>query len=331
MADNNKVMTLDEFLQSKAEEVRNEAYNKSKTRKKGVEIRYDADENSKLLNELIISDHIYDGNRMYSPPRQGEEAFQGFSERDIANYNQAVKETENNCDYGLNCIATATDNYPDGSRTIVNKDFADRYEELGFKEVSMEEALPGDIVQQINENGPYHGMIFNGFDEHGNPTFNYSSGGIEEGHYVVGGQNYSPKYKVYRYIGTPELIEQWTNEYNSSSNNTNVEQKRLGGMKKCRKKKFIGGALNAVGSVASAGINAAAQTKMAQMNVELGKAQIQSQKEMSNRQNASAYLSNMNRFANQDMEGFYDKYKPQFKCGGKVRFKANLGKFKDRN
>ena len=102
-------------------------------------------------------------------------------------------------------------------------------------------------------------------------------------------------------------------------------------MKKCRKKKFIGGALNAVGSVASAGINAAAQTKMAQMNVELGKAQIQAQKEMSNKQNASAYLSNMNRFANQDMEGFYDKYKPQFKCGGKVRFKANLGKFKDRN
>lgn len=331
MADTNKVMTLDEFLQSKAEEVRNAAYNKSKTRKKGVEIRYDSDENSKLLNELIISDHIYDGNRMYSPPRKGERAFEGFSERDIANYNQAIKETENNCDYGLNCIATATDNYPDGSRTIVNKDFADRYEELGFKEVSMEEALPGDIVQQINKYGPYHGMIFNGFDEHGNPTFNYSSGGIEEGHYVVGGQNYSPNYKVYRYVGTPELIEQWTNEYNSSSNNTNVEQKRLGGMKKCRKKKFIGGLISTIGSVASAGINAAAQLHNTKVNASLMREQIQSQKEMSNRQNASAYLSNMNRFANQDMDGFYDKYKPQFKCGGKVRFKANLGKFKDRN
>lgn len=102
-------------------------------------------------------------------------------------------------------------------------------------------------------------------------------------------------------------------------------------MKKYRKKKFIGGLISGIGSVASAGINAAAQLHNTKVNASLMKEQIQAQKGMSNRQNASAYLSNMNRFANQDMDGFYDKYKPQFKCGGKVRFKANLGKFKDRN
>lgn len=101
-------------------------------------------------------------------------------------------------------------------------------------------------------------------------------------------------------------------------------------MRKIRKKKFIGGLLSGIGSVASSAINAGAQIKVAKDQVELGREQIAAQREMNNKQNAAAYLANMNRFANQDMDGFYDKFKPKFKCGGKVRFKANLGKFKDR-
>lgn len=167
---------LGEYLQHKADSVRNSAYEKSMNRNKGVEIVYPLDENRRQHNQKIIQSYL-------SSVKQPD----SIKQKQHADYVQAVKELDNNCEYGLNCIASATDNYPADSHSQVNDDFEANHEKYGFKGILLTEAMPGDIVQTVNEKGPFHGMIFSRWDENGKPRFNYSSGGIEEGHYVKDG------------------------------------------------------------------------------------------------------------------------------------------------
>ena len=194
---------LGEYLQHKADSVRNAAYEKSMNRNRGVEIVYPLDEERRQRNERIISGY-----------QTGVKQPESVKNRAQANYIQAMKELSNNCEYGLNCIASATSNYPRDSYSEVNDDFEANHEKYGFKGIMLNEALPGDIIQTVNERGPYHGMIFSRWDENEKPRFNYSSGGIEEGHYVKNGLFNSKGYYAWRYVGTPALIEQWTKEYN---------------------------------------------------------------------------------------------------------------------
>lgn len=214
-----KKPTLEEFIQSKVDSTRNAAHELSLSRNKGIEIKYPLTEERRLYNEHIIDEYLYDVNRSYSPPRSDEQAeihtLNVEDKRRVANYQQAIKELENNCEYGLNCIGSALDNYPEDSRENVNSTFAKNFEQLGFKEIDLSEARPGDIVQTVNEEGPFHGMVFSRFDEKGRPLYNYSSGGIEEGHYVKEGNFYMPINYAYTYVGTPKLIQKWTDEYNN--------------------------------------------------------------------------------------------------------------------
>ena len=215
-----KKPTLEEYIQHKIDSVRNAAHELSLSRNKGIEIKYPLTEERRLYNEHIIDEYLYDVNRSYSPPRSDEQAeirtLNVEDKRRVANYQQAVKELENNCEYGLNCIGSALDNYPEDSRENVNSTFAKNFEQLGFKEIDLSEARPGDIVQAVDEEGPFHGMIFSRLDETGRPLYNYSSGGIEEGHYVKEGNFYVPINYAYTYVGTPTLIQQWTEEYNNT-------------------------------------------------------------------------------------------------------------------
>lgn len=198
--------TLGEYLQHKADSVRNSAYERSINRNKGVEIVYPLDNNRREYNERIIQGYL-----------SGTKQPDSVKRRQQANYDQAVKELNNNCEYGLNCIASATSNYPRDSYSEVNDDFEANHEKYGFKGIMLNEALPGDIIQTVNERGPYHGMIFSRWDENEKPRFNYSSGGIEEGHYVKNGLFNSKGYYAWRYVGTPALIEKWTKEYNNKN------------------------------------------------------------------------------------------------------------------
>lgn len=141
--------TLGEYLQHKADSVRNSAYERSINRNRGVEIVYPLDEERRQRNERIISGY-------QSGVKQPESA----KKRVQANYIQAMKELSNNCEYGLNCIASATSNYPRDSYSEVNDDFEANHEKYGFRGIKLDEALPGDIVQTVNERGPYHGMVF---------------------------------------------------------------------------------------------------------------------------------------------------------------------------
>lgn len=309
-----KFMTLEEFLQAKADSTRNAAFEKSKNRKTGIKIPYKPSKEylEGLLSNITgakreIADTNFVGPSIESVERvkNGSGNINYYRKR----YYNSLQEYNDKCDYGYNCIGTATDNYPEDSRTITNEDFYKNYNKYGFVRIPFSEVKQGDIVQDKN-----HALIYSGQDEFGSPLFNYSRGGVTEYDYVKDGHYPSKNYVVSRYVGTPELIKQWTEEYN---------QKRLGGMRKVRKKKFIGGILSAVGSIASAAIQSAQQRKQLEE-------QQAAQRLAQNQTNANAYISNMNTIANQDTSSFYDKFKPSFRCGGKKRMKANLGKYKPR-
>ena len=94
-------------------------------------------------------------------------------------------------------------------------------------------------------------------------------------------------------------------------------------MKKVKQKKFLGAIIGAATTLIGTGINAANQRKMAEEQ------QAQQQK-LTNIQNANTRIANLNELANADMSWAYDKFKPSFKCGGKKRMKANLGKYRPR-
>ena len=94
-------------------------------------------------------------------------------------------------------------------------------------------------------------------------------------------------------------------------------------MKKVKQKKLLGAILGAATTLIGTGINAANQRKMAEEQ------QAQQQK-LTNIQNTNTRIANLNELANADMSWAYDKFKPSFKCGGKKRMKANLGKYRPR-
>lgn len=93
-------------------------------------------------------------------------------------------------------------------------------------------------------------------------------------------------------------------------------------MKKVRKKKMLGAVIGAATSLIGTGLNLAQQKK-------LHDEQMAQQKEQMNIANANARIANLNQLANNDMSWAYNKFN-SFRCGGKKRMKANLGKFRPR-
>lgn len=95
-------------------------------------------------------------------------------------------------------------------------------------------------------------------------------------------------------------------------------------MKKVKQKKMLGTALvGAASSLIGTGLQLAQQRKLQNEQEEKEQYKIDVA-------NANARIANMNQLANNDMSWAYDKFKPVFKCGGKKRMKADLGKFKSR-
>ena len=122
---------------------------------------------------------------------------------------------------GFTCINTATNNYGPGHQVAGNVVFYEDPARYGFTEINMNDAEPGDLIQLKHKKGrPTHAVIFNGYDSNGEPTFNYSDGGFNEENYKVGAHwrgifNEGPNNdnRAYRFIGNPQDIENWTQEY----------------------------------------------------------------------------------------------------------------------
>ena len=210
-----KKPTLEEFLQAKADSTRNAAFEKSKNRKTGVKIPYKASKEylEGLLPAIADRREIADTNFIGPSIKRKELVKNGSGNINYyrRTYYNALQEYNDKCDYGYNCIGTATDNYPEDSRTVTNEDFYKNYNKYGFVRIPFTEVKQGDIVQDNN-----HALIYSGQDEYGSPLFNYSRGGVTEFDYVKDGHYPSKNYIVSRYIGTPELIQQWTDEYNTN-------------------------------------------------------------------------------------------------------------------
>lgn len=215
-------LTLEEFLQAKADSTRLAAHAKSLSRDEGVEIIYPLSESRKEANQQFV-DQYYDLNPEFIGPTLPSHL--GIK----PSYDQAVKELNDNCEYGLNCIGTVTDNYPEDSREVSNESFRGNYEEKGFYIVPFEEKLPGDIVQQGG-----HSVIFDSYKRDPHPTlpqafgdaypvYNYSNGSIGTEAYRKQKRYPFTEPVVYRYVGTPTLIQQWTEEYNA-------QNKKFGGV-----------------------------------------------------------------------------------------------------
>jgi hypothetical protein len=141
--------------------------------------------------------------------------------------NEAKEGTYNGAEL-RNCIANLSEMFPHGL-PYGNVTFKANPKKYGFSLVDIRDIKPGDLVQAVEANIPYHTMIYNGINEKGKHTFNYSNGetpfiddGILSGGYgtnksfprvVSNDGKYLQDADVYRYTGTPQDSAQWINEY----------------------------------------------------------------------------------------------------------------------
>lgn len=131
-------------------------------------------------------------------------------------------------DYG--CIWTETDNYGEQYRTMDNRTFRDNAAKIGFIPIPLSDVLPGDIVQRgylqnpTNSSSfiPRHALIFNRFDENGQPRYNHYTGEPNGRGIIRKDAIYYPtttypfdenNYRAYRFVGAPEDLENWRREF----------------------------------------------------------------------------------------------------------------------
>lgn len=131
-------------------------------------------------------------------------------------YYQICKKFNINPDLpGHTCAATAFGSY--GIKLSGSQTFFANPQKYGFKEISFQEAVPGDIVlansrKEYKTDVPNHVMLLHtkGLDESktGGTRFSYSNGGVTQDSLKSGVYYPSPKfgYRYYRYVGTPEEL-----------------------------------------------------------------------------------------------------------------------------
>lgn len=128
------------------------------------------------------------------------------------------------------CIYTATDNYGNQYRVPGNWTFYENPGKYGFKPVSLDQAVPGDIIQVFDKGAPYHAMTLDSFDEQGRMKYNYSRGSSgDESDIVKDSINFPNTKKIaYTFVGTQADSTQWTNDYKRLYGN----QMKCGGRRK---------------------------------------------------------------------------------------------------
>ena len=130
------------------------------------------------------------------------------------------------------CIYTATDNYGNQYRVSGNWTFYENPDKYGFKPISLEQAVPGDITQVFDKGTPYHAMTLDSFDEQGRMKYNYSRGSSgDESDIVKASTNFpNTKKAAYTFVGTQADSTQWTNDYKKLYGN----QMKCGGRRKAQ-------------------------------------------------------------------------------------------------
>lgn len=123
------------------------------------------------------------------------------------------------------CLNTVTGFYNDKATVAANVNMVARPEDFGYKQISQEEAIPGDIIiLSRGDNHPTHAVMFdsvadqegthNGYPIHiGDTLVNYSNGGRSKDSYRLqgplprfddpnaAGGDFSGVHRYYRYVG----------------------------------------------------------------------------------------------------------------------------------
>lgn len=142
------------------------------------------------------------------------------------NYNELKNNLEHVEKYGYdwtgyNCITNATGWYGDPYVCASNVEFAKNPEKFGYVEINVEDAQPGDIFQYNGRDGvPTHATLFSKKDEYGDYLVNYSNGGTGYDSLKKDSYNFGQGDRAYRFVGLPEDIEAWTQEYNEKYKNS---------------------------------------------------------------------------------------------------------------
>lgn len=135
---------------------------------------------------------------------------------------------------GFNCINTVTASFGDNYRTVSNKDFYGSPESYGFTPIDINDVKRGDLIQLMktidNIKFPFHAMLFDSYDNNnGTALFDYSNGtdemrkkavyssewGRGKMDTVLNDELSGTSLAGYRFIGTPDDIQQWEKEYES--------------------------------------------------------------------------------------------------------------------
>lgn len=213
------------YVINRAEEIYNIAssiYNK-RLKYKYEQYKKDNPLNSEIYTNIKDIENDEDLKRMYE---------------NLNNAKKTISDAKNGKYNGMelsNCIANLSEMFPHGL-PYGNQTFKENPEKYGFSLIDTWDVEPGDLIQHINYGTPDHAMIYNGVDENGDHTFNYSSGDspyIIDGN-LYGGYGVNKHYPeavakdgkhlwdvdVYRYTGTPQDSIQWSNEYDQKYGKT---------------------------------------------------------------------------------------------------------------
>lgn len=126
---------------------------------------------------------------------------------------------------GSSCLYTFTDNYGDQYRQASNAMFRSMPDgERGFTKIDPADIKAGDgvLIWPMS-----HMMMFDSYDENGEPLFNHSNGGSEQDaiknhtRFKSGNELTWPTTEVYRFIGTDADNEKWNNDWHGYRKNYN--------------------------------------------------------------------------------------------------------------
>lgn len=156
------------------------------------------------------------------PSERWKAAYQEFLDHD-----KQIREDIKNKRVGFpGCIYNVMSAYGKPHVTY-NPWFAQNHEKEGFIKIDPQDAQEGDVVQVFKDSNPYHMLMFTGFNENGERTFDWARGAEHDGMQHNGEFPDSEGQKVYyRYIGSDKDKESWKNNYYSKKK---AQKKEEGG------------------------------------------------------------------------------------------------------
>lgn len=213
----NKRPTRQEYLQAKADAIRQQALEYSLSRtdtaipliaNKISEQQFENTRQKNISYYQLLLDEI---SEEYGQPEYKKSLEEEIYRLKNLKYNPLMP--------GSSCIYTATDNYSqDGinRRVAGNLAFASDPRKYGFRSISKEELKPGDLVQEM-DGDHRHMIMFDSYGEDGRPLFNYSSSRHLADTDLRKKANYplmSDEYvNYYTFVGTLEDQDRWSKEY----------------------------------------------------------------------------------------------------------------------